>query len=158
MYYSSRLILSIDKNFQLLGFANIMFFSSYKLYSVHMNPDHDDPYEKAVFVKEGFNILALIFSGLWLLYQRIWISGLIIIILMGIIVSLEDFIGLSVVSIAVLRLGIQLMVGLQANDLLRSHLDKKGYIQTDMVAAGSLLEAQQRYFDRKMTASGGYTV
>ena len=48
----------------------------------------------------------------------------------------------------VLNLGIRLLVGFQANDARRIALTKRGYIVADMVAAHTLLHAEQRFYDR----------
>ena len=123
-----------------------------KLYTVHINPDHEDPYEQAIFIAEGFNLYAFIFHGLWILYHRIWVSGITILTLMISISMLVTALDFSAASTIVLRYGMQLMVGFQGNDLRRSHLTQKGYILTDVVTGNSLLDAQQRFLDRRLTS------
>ena len=130
-----------------------MIFNRPKLYSVHINPEHEEPFETAEFVQEGFNIFAFIFNGFWMFYHKIWVSGIVIILLMGAIAALAPTFGFNPLSALVLRIGLQIMIGLEANDLRRKHLSKKGYIVSDVVAGSTLLDAQQRYFDRQFDPS-----
>ncbi len=130
-----------------------MFFNKAKLYSVHINPEHEEPFETAEFVQEGFNIYAFIFTGLWMLYHKIWASGIVIILLMGLIAALGASFSFNPMSVLVLRVGLQIMIGLEANDLRRRYLSERGFIVSDIVTGTTLLDAQQRYFDRQFDPS-----
>ena len=125
----------------------MIFINRYKLYSVHINPEHENPYETAEFIAEGFNFYAFVFQALWLLYNRIWIAGLIIASLMIFIIGMGGNLDFNPISVLVLRFGIQIMIGFQANDLLRNSLDDKGYVMAGIASGSSLIEAQQRFFD-----------
>lgn len=126
----------------------MMPFGGFKLYSVHIDPSAPRPYETAEFIAEGFNFWAFVFSAMWALYQRLWILGFILICLNVAIAGMAEQFGFSPVSLYVLQMGLQLMVGFQANDSRRIALAKKGYIVADMVAAHTLLHAEQRFYDR----------
>ena len=130
-----------------------MLFNRTKLYSVHLNPEHEQPYETAEFVQEGFNIFAFLFTGFWMIYHKIWVSGFVIILLLGTIAALGLQFNFNPLSVLALRIGLQFMVGLEANDLRRRHLATKGYVISDIVAGSTLLDAQQRYFDRQFDPS-----
>ncbi len=119
-----------------------------RLYSVHIDPQAKRPYETAVFVPEGFNIYAFIFTELWALYHRLWLLAFIITLLFVLIFTLGRDYGFHLMSTTILQMGIRLMIGFQANDVLRSHYEKKGYVFVDMVAAHSQLEAELRFYDR----------
>lgn len=123
-------------------------FNGFRLYSVHVDPSAPRPYETAEFIAEGFNFWAFVFGALWALYQRLWILGFILICLNVAFAGMAKHYGFSPVSIYVLQMGIQIMVGFQANDSRRIALAKKGYIVADMVAAHTLLHAEQRFYDR----------
>lgn len=125
-----------------------MLVSRFKLYSVHINPEAKRPYETAVFIPEGFNFLAFIFTELWALYHRLWLLAFIITMLFVIIYVLGQDYGFQIMSTFVLQLGIRLMIGFQGHDVLRDYYEKKGYMFVDMVAAHSLLEAELRFYDR----------
>ncbi len=120
----------------------------FKLYSVHLNPSAPRPYETAEFVPEGFSLWAFMFGVLWALYHRLWVLAFILLCLNIALGSMADTMGFSMASISVLQLGLQVMVGFQANDARRIALVRQGYIVVDMVAAHTLLHAEQRFYDR----------
>lgn len=120
----------------------------FRLYSVHVDPAAPRPYETAVFIAEGFNFWAFAFGAMWALYQRLWILGFVLMALNVTIAGMAQHMGFSVVSLYILQMGIQVMVGFQANDARRDALVRKGYIVADMVAAHTLLHAEQRFYDR----------
>ena len=125
-----------------------MILNTFKLYSVHVDPSADRPYETAEFVPEGFNIFAFLFSGIWALYHRLWILAFVLLCLNVLINVLGSHYGFHPASVMVLQTGIQVMVGFQGNDTRRVMLGKKGFIVADMVAAHTLLHAEQRFYDR----------
>lgn len=128
-------------------------FNRFRLYSVHVDPTAPRPYETAVFVAEGFNIWAFVFGIMWSLYQRLWILAFVLLIINVTLSGMAEHLGFSPLSIYVLQMGIQLMVGFQGNDSRRIALAKRGYIVADMVAAHTLLHAEQRFYDRYLPAA-----
>ncbi len=132
-------------------------FYPYRLYSVHVDPNARRPYETAVFIAEGFNLRAFIFTALWALYHRQWILAFVLFCLFFLISVLGVSYGFSFFSVIVLELGLHLLVGLEANDVLRRKYERKGYIVVDMVAAHMLLEAEQRFYDRYLPQAIGET-
>ena len=127
--------------------------NGFRLYSVHVDPCAPRPYETAEFVAEGFNFWAFVFGAMWALYQRLWILGFILICLNVALAGMAKHYGFSPASIYVLQMGIQIMVGFQANDSRRIALARKGYIVADMVAAHTLLHAEQRFYDRYLPSA-----
>ena len=122
-------------------------FSRMKLYTVHLKPE-DGLLKKPVFIREGFNLYAFLFTGLWALYQRLWLA------LVGIVIFhvalgylLESHVLLKPSGVAI-QLGFSIIVGFQANDWMRRRLAKKGYVLADVSASDSLLRAEQRYLER----------
>lgn len=128
-----------------------MWWNKPKLYSVYLHPEHESPYETAVFVPEGFNMWAFVFHGLWLMMHRMWFSGVVTLMIIFLVVQLPDSADLELISAVILRLGIQLFIGFEGNDMRRLHLARKGYLESDVVVGTSLLEAQQRYLDRRIS-------
>lgn len=125
-----------------------MMFNRFRLYSVHVDPSAPRPYETAEFVPEGFNFWAFAFGAMWALSQRLWVLAFILICLNATLAGMTQYFGFSPLSIYVLQMGLQLMVGFQANDTRRIALTKRGYIVADLVAAHTLLHAEQRFYDR----------
>jgi Protein of unknown function (DUF2628) len=128
-----------------------MFSSSYRVYTVHINPSLPKPYEAAEFVEEGFNIKALIFSGFWALYHRLWWPMFAIIVGNMMIFQMADSGAISEVGRAVLQLAFNLFIGFEANDWRRAKLAGRGYITADIVTGDSMIRAEQRFYDRYFT-------
>ncbi len=127
-----------------------MILRGMKIYTVHIKPDMLHAIEKPEFVREGFNIFAFLFSGLWALSQKLWWQAALLIglyVLMGLLAS-RGFIQLETSALA--NLGIQLIAGLQGNDWVRARLSRSGYVLADIAVADTALRAQQRYFERHM--------
>lgn len=118
-----------------------MFFKP-KIYSVYTKPDENDAYGKTVFVKEGFNIFAFIFGGLWALFNRLW---LIAILLIFISASLEMS---GKVQLSIISMLLSLWFGFEAHNFKASKLVRKNFQLADIVIAKNLLEAQQKYFQK----------
>lgn len=127
-----------------------MFASRMKIYSVHLNPKDDSPYENAVYIPEGFSIYAFIFTGFWALAHRLWWMALLFFLLHLGSGLYGEAVGLSASSIAFLELGFRVMIGLSAHDLWRQHLERSGWVTSDVVVAYSELEARHRYLERHL--------
>lgn len=123
-------------------------FSGLKLYTVHTKAGSDHTLDRPVFLREGFNLYAFVFTFLWAFYQRLWLFGVVIFaaqMLAGAALSLGL---LDQISVMLVQFALQIMVGFCANDALRKHMQKRGYIFQDITSGDSLLRAEQRYFDR----------
>ncbi len=131
------------------GFTH-MFPSKMKVYSVHLNPREDNPYEQAKFIPEGFNLYAFIFTGFWALYHRNWWMAALFFTLHFGSGFYGASVGLSAPSIVFLEFGFRVMIGLSANDLWRALLERKDWATSDVVVAYSELEATHRYYERHL--------
>lgn len=126
--------------------------SPMKIYTVYIKPGTVQPYEKPVFVREGFNLMAFLFTFFWALYYRLWKAAAIIFAANLAIMLATKLHMLSMDGAGVMQLALAVLVGFHANDWLRARLAKRGYIMADIAAADSLLRAEQRYFERYLSA------
>lgn len=128
-------------------------FNSLKLYTVHTKAGSDHTRDKPIFLREGFNWYAFLFTFIWALYQRLWGFALVFFLAnVGIIFAIRFGI-LNDISGTIVQLALQVMAGFQANDFLRTKLQKKGFVFQDITSGDSLLRAEQRYFDRLVSAA-----
>lgn len=125
---------------------------STQIYTVHIDPSKANPVEKAVFIREGFNLFALIFGVFWALYHRMWLIALVLTVVVVSFGLAEEAKLLDKVSLTILQVSFNIFIGFQGNDLRRWWLSKRGYIMSDVVVSDNELRAQQRYFDRILTA------
>lgn len=123
-------------------------FHGMKLYTIHIKPGSDITLDKPVFLREGFNWWAFLFTFLWALYKKLWLFGIAIFLAnVAIMLVIETGI-IGEYAGAAMQFAVQIFVGFSANDALRKRMQKDGYIFQDITSGDSLLRAEQRYFDR----------
>ncbi len=127
-------------------------FSQMKLYTVHVRPGAASAYERPIFVREGFNLYAFIFTMFWALYHRLWMPALGIFLVNAALMAMAKGQWFGMEGISIMQLGCNVLIGFHANDWLRVRLMKRGYIMADITAGDSLLRAEQRYFERLLAA------
>lgn len=118
------------------------------IYTVHLRPGDALVNQKPIFIKEGFNFIALLFPVIWSFYQRLWLIGLAFIGLEVVLMLLTRGQIVSHFSIAAISAAGHFLAGFTANDWLRSRLVRQGYVLADITVADSQLRAEQRYFER----------
>lgn len=127
------------------------------IFTVHAPPGAIDAAaaaEDAVFLREGFSPAAFVFAPLWAILRGAW-SGLVIWIVAIVVVGLAaarlgDAAGLT------LYLGVALWFGLEARNLRRWHLARRGWQMVGLAAGANRREAEAR-FVAKLAADTGET-
>lgn len=130
----------------------MLFFPKTQIYTVHINPSKVNALEKAIFIREGFNFFAFIFGVFWALYHQMWWLAVCLAVVVASFAAAEEFKLLDTITLAILQLAFNLIIGYQANDLRRAALVRSGYVMSDVVVSDNELRAQQRYFDRILAA------
>jgi hypothetical protein len=64
------------------------------------------------------------------------------------IVRVADTIGLSEISVILLQLLLQVLLGASAYDLKRHRLSRRGYVCTGVIIADSEIAAEQRFYEQ----------
>lgn len=108
--------------------------------------------QQIVFVKDGFCWPALLFAPIWLIYHRMWL------VLLGYLaasIALEAAsvqFGQESVAAGLLGLLFALYFALEANNLRRWHLARKGYVLRAVSAGHDRAECERRFFAGWLTA------
>ncbi len=126
-----------------------------RLYTVHRRPLIADPDADIVFVKEGFNWYAFLFTLVWALWNRMWWVAL---GLVGVQAALNVAIwltGLNEFGQTVISLGVAILFGTLANDLYRWTLERKGFDVSSVVVGPNADEAMVRFFDHNPDLAAG---
>jgi hypothetical protein len=112
-------------------------------------------------VKDGFSWPAFVFSFIWALWHRMWLVAAVIFVVEFVVGLICGFIGTGEFMDWVIWLGMALIVGWLANDLLRDHLERRGLSDLGAVIAQSGDDAIERYFTentpRESVAMSGST-
>jgi hypothetical protein len=120
-----------------------------RVYTVHMRRPALDPETDFRLVKEGFSWPAFFFSFLWALWSRLWLvaAGLLALeVTIGAVLSLLDG---DFWTQAALSLGVALLIGVFANDLKRSTLFRRGFLEAAVVTGNSIDDAERRFWDQR---------
>lgn len=131
----------------------MIFSSRHRVYNVYVKPTLAKPYEQPVFVEEGFNFKAFLFTAVWTLYHRLWWASIAIGACNALFLLLVQNGTVSETGQVILQFGLALLVGYQANDWHAARLERRGYVLADIVTGDSLLRAEQRFFDRYFAAN-----
>ena len=100
------------------------------------------------FVKDGFSWPAFVFSGLWLLYKRMWIVFIIAAALQLLFGIAADAIAAPWWFKAAAGLLLSFILGLEGNALYRWTLARAGYEEEGIAAGDRVEDAEIRFFMR----------
>jgi len=121
-----------------------------RIYSVHHRQESSGSLtglgEDVILVKEGFSWPAFFVPLIWLIYKRMWI---VLAFYVAVAVGLTVLAELALVpesAVFVGNLAINLILGLEGNDLYRWTLARRRYREQAVVMGNSLVTAEQRYF------------
>ncbi|GGB40448.1 hypothetical protein GCM10011316_10650 [Roseibium aquae] len=109
--------------------------------------------ERLVFVPDRFSILAFAFSVPWMLVHRMWFV-LLGYLALTLAIELVAFWTVGAAA-GVAALAVSFAFGLEAQGLRKWSLERKGYRQVGLVAAGDLEEAEIRFFHGTLSARSG---
>lgn len=99
------------------------------------------------FVNEGFAVLALVFPMIWLLFHRMWLVLFAFILVVAIVNIGFVALGLSEAIAGWATLAITLLFALNANDLRRWTLERRGFQFVGVVSGSNREECEIRFFD-----------
>jgi hypothetical protein len=102
-----------------------------------------DP-DRFVFVKEGFCWPALAITAIWLLWRRMWLVFVLYLVAAAAVLSLAGNMVLPVAWLTLLLFGF--LVALEANNLRRWTLERRGYRFVGVASGDSRSDAEFRFF------------
>jgi hypothetical protein len=123
-------------------------FHQLKIYTVHIKSGSNYQLERPLFLREGFNWGAFMFTFLWAFYHRLWAFGILVLAANVVIGACAAEGIITPVASGLTQFAFQILIGFNANDALRIRLAKRGFVMSDITSGDSLLRAEQRYFDR----------
>ncbi|MGB8278198.1 MAG: DUF2628 domain-containing protein [Methylovirgula sp.] len=103
--------------------------------------------ERAVFLREGFSWGAFFFGFLWLLWQRLWGIAALWLVAFSLLAWLAAW-HFTFGSFFLIGLALRILLGLEANALLRRKLARRRYQLIEVVTAPAPEAAEQLFFSR----------
>jgi signal transduction histidine kinase len=127
-----------------------------RTYTLHVpasaEPGDPEALEKAELVKDGFAWGAFLFTFLWFFWNRLWLAGLLVLVLVvGLLVAMQAL-RVDAGAAFLAQLLLSLLIGLEATSLQRWTLRRRKPA-VDLVAAASLAEAEAKSFARWLQAT-----
>jgi hypothetical protein len=119
------------------------------IYTVHLPPEattQESVAEKAVFVKEGFSIPGFVFTGFWLLLQKLWLPAIAYFLLFGMTIAAFQWLGLPRIAFGGVTALLALLIGLEGHEWIRARYARKGWTHAGTVSGPSLDECERRFF------------
>jgi len=113
-------------------------------YTVHAPPGDPPAPERFVFVKDGFSWPALFVPVLWILYYRLWLT-LVAYIGAMLLIGLVDWLAGDNVA-TVLAVLAAILFAMEANNIRRLELGRRGWRELGSASGESLEEAELRFF------------
>ncbi len=118
---------------------------STKIYTVHTNSWSASADGDAVLIKEGFCWPAFLFGPLWALWHGMWRTAIVLVILSGAVSGIALVAGFAEAGDLALSAGLQVAMGLWANDWRRYVLARRDILERGAIAARRMRDAERRY-------------
>jgi len=119
-------------------------------FTVHEPPDPPadrvDRAESLVFIKDGFSWVAAVLAPIWMIAHRLWWPLVGYVALSGAIEGVRAAAGLHQ-WLALAALGLNLIVGFEADTLRRWALERRGWRMLGTVTGRTVLDCERRFFD-----------
>jgi hypothetical protein len=115
-----------------------------RFYSVHAPPGQPDLKERFRFVKDGFSWPALLVPLPWLLWHRLWLA-LVWYVVFVLVVAWAGRLGGEDLALYLAVIG-TVFLALQANDVRRAALDRRGWEEVGTSFGKDIVEAEARFF------------
>ncbi len=111
-----------------------------------------DSVDEFIFLRDRFSLAAFVFGPLWMIWRRLWLVLIIYLVALGTVeFGLRRF-GISLPTQLGVHLLISLLLGLEAANLRRWILIRRGWRDRGIVVADDLESAEHRFFDAKLAA------
>ena len=114
-------------------------------YTVHLPPVGRGEDEAVQFVPDSFSPLAFLFPWAWFPLHRLWLVTFAYLVLMGLTILALTLLGLSPLLRTMITTALSLLIGLEATNLKRWTLGRRGWREVAVVVAASQDEAERRY-------------
>jgi hypothetical protein len=121
-----------------------------KVYTAHRPPIASR--EHALFIKDGFSWPAFLFPVIWLVIKRLWLALALYVLAVALISAIASTAELSAGSVIAIAVGLNLILGFEANNLNRRALARRGFSEEGPFIGKDAEEAELKYF-RSQTAT-----
>ncbi|WP_419907103.1 DUF2628 domain-containing protein [Hoeflea sp.] len=119
-------------------------------YVVLTPPDGSELDERAVIIRDGFSLPALIIPVFWLLWNRLWFAAVLLLLLsVAIAIAISQLPAWSTV-LTLSSVLISLFVALEGNNWRVADKERQGWEMRDVIEAPDRATAEDIYFSQEM--------
>ena len=115
-----------------------------RFYSVHAPPEGPDLKDRFRFIKDGFSWPALFVPVVWILWHRLWLALVWYVVFM-LVIAWAGRLGGDDLALPLALIG-TLFLALQANDIRRAALERRGWDEVGGSFGRNIVEAEARFF------------
>lgn len=115
------------------------------IYSVHLRGEEPGAPNDAVFVSQSFTWKAFFLGPLWLAAKRLWL-GLVLWAGAYFLLIAAAAGAISIGSIVLIAVAVQILFGLEANRLLEAKLARRGFRLAEVISAPSRDAAESAFY------------
>ncbi|MGE5369345.1 MAG: DUF2628 domain-containing protein [Chloroflexota bacterium] len=108
--------------------------------------------EKIVFLRDGFSTWAFIFGPLWFMWKRAWLPAVLWSLVLAVLAGLGVLLKIPADAMSFAALAVALFLGFEGWRLLAWSLQRRGYVESDVVIGENEEEAELVYFERQRAA------
>jgi hypothetical protein len=108
--------------------------------------------DETVFVRDGFHFWAFLLGPLWCLWRGLWLPALLVLALGAVLAGIGRALHLPAETQILAELVLALLVGLEAPNLRRFGLRRRGYVECGSVAARNLTDAEAIFFGQQASS------
>ncbi len=118
-----------------------------KLYNALIKKNHEGKIEDILLLREGFSVMAFLFSAFWFLYHKMRREFLVLLVVNFAFAFAQKLNFLSGFDEMCLQMAFFFVVALNANYWLMDDLKKRGYEFAGLVFGNDVASARMRLFD-----------
>jgi hypothetical protein len=122
-------------------------------FTVHLPPEGRARPESIVFLRDGFSGPAFVFGPFWLLWKRAWLAAGLWALLLAAIAGFGATFKLPSDAMSFVGLAAALVLGFEGGRILAWTLQRRGYVEDDVVIGDNEEEAEEAYFGRPRASS-----
>ncbi len=128
-------------------------------FTVHVppTPPGDEPApEKIVFLRDGFSTSAFVFGPFWFLWKRAWLPAFLWALVLALVAGAGALARIPADAMSIPGFAVSLFLGFEGGRILAWSLQRRGYVESDVVIGENEEEAEAVYFER-LRARGAQT-
>jgi Protein of unknown function (DUF2628) len=122
------------------------------LYCVYVQGDGLEAAADAAFVRQSFNWKAFFFGPAWLAAHRLWLG--LALWVAAYFLTAAAAVALSAGTVILIALAVQILLGLEANRLYETKLERQGYHVAEIIAAPELDAAAAAFYRQTQATQG----